>query len=108
MRAYRLGGIPYDTKPEPRNKIALFPRDGLSFCTSPQPEGDCPFVRREKASRGQSSGNLAVAPPGRDRKAEADLFQDSYDLRWFLTLQSRELRHLAEVDERASSMLAGL
>lgn len=106
MRAYRLGGIPYDTKPE-AEQIALHQgrAEFLHFAASRKV-----IVRLFGVKR-----HLAVNHPAKwpsqalDEigQAEADRFRDSYELRWFMTLQSPDLRHLAEVDERASSMLAG-
>lgn len=105
-RAYRLSGASYDTKPE-AEQIALHygRRDFLHFAASRSVVVRLFGVKRHKSAIYPATWPTPALQEIGD--AESARFRDSFELRWYMTLQAPALYQLAEVDERAVSLLKG-
>ena len=104
MRAYRIGGTPYDTKPEAEQIAAKKARaDFLHFAAVRKAVVRLHGVKRLKSTIYPATWPTPALQEIGD--AEAALFREAYEVRWYMTLQSQHLYQLAEVDERAMAAL---
>ncbi|MEW5728045.1 MAG: type IV secretion system protein VirB4 [Pseudomonadota bacterium] len=105
MRAYRLGGMAYDTKPE-AEQIALHQgrTDFIHACASRGVIQRSFGVKRlRETTIAASWPSPALAEIG---DAEAARYRNAHELRWYLTLQADALLVLEEADEKVMSLLS--
>jgi type IV secretion system protein VirB4 len=104
MRAYRLGGTPYDTKPETEQTAFKKARaEFLHFAAVRKA-----VIRLHGVKRLKSTIYPATWPSRTLQEigdAEAALFREAFEVRWYMTLQTQHLYQVAEVDERTMSAL---
>ncbi|CAA7619332.1 VirB4 family type IV secretion system protein [Magnetospirillum sp. UT-4] len=105
VRAWHLGGMAYDTKPE-AEQVALHQgrSDFLHACAS---RGVVIRIfgvkRRSESVMPASWPTPALAEIG---EAEAARYRKSWALRWYMTLQAPALHALEEADEKVAALLA--
>ncbi|WP_242443033.1 type IV secretion system protein VirB4 [Magnetospirillum sp. 15-1] len=104
MRAWRLGGTAYDTKPEGEQGALHQGRtDWLHACASRSV-----VIRLFGIKRRRESLMPATWPSNALQEignAEAERYRNAWDLRWHMTLQTPALHQLEEVDEKVKSLL---
>lgn len=105
MRAYRIGGMAYDTKPE-LEQFALHQGRGdfIHACAQRDVIPRIFGIKRRKESQ------LAATWPSRALQeiggAEAERYRNAWALRWYMTLQASALHMLEEADEKVFALLA--
>jgi type IV secretion system protein VirB4 len=105
MRAYRLGGVAYDTKPE-AEQVALHQgrTDFDHACASRGVVVRKFGIKRRRATMLDASWPSPALQEIGD--AEAELYRNAYELRWYMTLQSSAMHLLEEADEKVRSLLS--
>lgn len=104
MRAYRLDGMAYDTKPE-AEQFALHQgrTDFIHACASRGVVQRLFGVKRRRETILDADWpSPALTEIG---KAEADRYRNASELRWYLTLQAPALLALEEADEKVFALL---
>jgi type IV secretion system protein VirB4 len=105
MRAYRLGGVAYDTKPESEQMALHQGRTDFDFACASRDV----VVRKFGVKRRRATALDATWPSPALQEigdAEAELYRNAYELRWYMTLQSPAMYLLEEVDEKVRSLLS--
>lgn len=105
IRAYRLGGMAYDTKPEGEQFALHQGRTDFDFACASRG-----VVVRKFGVKRRRAVNLAATWPSPALQeigdAEAALYLQSFELRWYMTLQSPAMHLLEETDEKVRSLMA--
>ncbi|CDK99168.1 putative Type IV secretion system protein VirB4/ [Magnetospirillum gryphiswaldense MSR-1 v2] len=105
MRAYRIGGMAYDTKPE-GEQFALHQgrTDFIHACAS---RGvvmrNFAVKRRKETLLGTTWPSPALQEIG---DAEAERYRNSWALRRYMTLQAPDMTKLEEADEKVAALMA--
>lgn len=105
MRAYRIGGLAYDTKPE-GEQFALHDQR-VAFIHDVAEVGV--VIRFHGVKRHHAAIYPATWPsPGLQEigDAEAELYRNAYQLRWYMTLKSSDIAALERADEKVRSLLS--
>ena len=104
MRAYRLGGMAYDTKPE-LEQIAIHKQRDLllNAVTSAGVTVRVFGVKRHKAVIHPATWPSPALQEIGD--AEAAQYRDSYELRWYMTFKASSVEALERADDKLHSLL---
>lgn len=104
MRAYRLGGMAYDTKPEGEQFALHQGRTDFDFACAQRNVVVRKFgVKRRRALNLDASWPSPALQEIGD--AEAARYRNAFEVRWYMTLQSSSLHLLEEADEKVRSLL---
>lgn len=104
MRAFRIGGMAYDTKPEGEQDALHQGRTDFEFACASRGVVVRKFgVKRRRALHLDATWPSPALQEIGD--AEAALYRQSSELRWFITLQSPALHLLEEADEKVRTLL---
>jgi len=105
MRAWRIGGMAYDTKPE--GEQAALHQGRTDFVHACASRGI--VIRKFGVKRRRDSVVPAEWPSPALKEigdAEAERYRSAFDLRWYMTLQAPSMLMLEEADEKVRSLLA--
>ncbi len=106
LRVYRIGGQSYDTKPE-GEQFALHERRAAFIHECANSTVSLRFFgvkRRRAAIEPATWPSPALQEIG---DAEATLYRNAFELRWYLVLQAKSMDQLEKADERIRSLLPG-
>ncbi len=104
MRAYRIGGLAYDTKPEGEQFALNDGRTDFDYACASRGVVVRKFgVKRLRALHLDARWPSPALQEIGD--AEAALYRKAFELRWYMTLQSASMQPLEEADEKVRSLL---
>lgn len=105
FRAYRLAGTPYDTKPEGQ-QVALHEGRSTFFLEVGKAGAVARLFGVKRHREVVLSAEWPSATLREVGRAEASLYKDAFEWRWYMTVQASTYDALERVDERVLSMLA--
>lgn len=106
LRVYRIAGQAYDTKPE-GEQFALHERRAafIHECASSSVSLRLFGIKRHRAAIEAAAWPSPVLQEIGD--AEAALYRNAFELRWYMVLQAKSMERLEKADERVRSLLSG-